>query len=96
MRLSPAIRATLAILFIVPFLSGCGLVFINGPPTGWQGAEDADKLEISAIAQPCTTSNDLVRLDGLGAAFAVVSTFSALMVADQPGNDAAQGHVTTV
>ena len=57
------IRATLAILFIVPFLSGCGLVFVKGPPTGWQGVEDADQLEISAIAQPCTTSKTLVWLD---------------------------------
>ena len=79
------IRATLAILFIVPFLSGCGLVFVKGPPTGWQGVEDADQLEISAIAQPCTTSKTLVWLDGSAAAFYALGTLSALLVND-PGS----------
>ena len=79
------IRATLAILFIVPFLSGCGLVFVKGPPTGWQGVEDADQLEISAIAQPCTTSKTLVWLDGSAAAFYALGTFSALLVDEGPG-----------
>ena len=79
------IRATLAILFIVPFLSGCGLVFVKGPPTGWQGIEDPDQLEISAIAQPCTTSKTLVWLDGSAAAFYALGTFSALLVDEGPG-----------
>ena len=79
------IRATLAILFIVPFLSGCGLVFVKGPPTGWQGVEDADQLEISAIAQPCTTSKTLVWLDGLGAAFLFTNAIFSTSAASDPG-----------
>ena len=51
MRLFPTIRATVGILLLVPFLSGCGLVFVKGPPVGWQEIEDADELEISAITQ---------------------------------------------
>ena len=83
------IRATLAILFIVPFLSGCGLVFVKGPPTGWQGIEDPDQLEISAIAQPCTNSKTLVHLDGAAAALYGLGAFNALLVNDAgfpPGN----------
>ena len=79
------IRATLAILFMVPFLSGCGLVFVKGPPTGWQGIEDPDQLEISAIAQPCTNSKTLVHLDGAAAAFYALGAFSALLVDEGPG-----------
>ena len=86
------IRATLAILFIVPFLSGCGLVFVKGPPTGWQGIEDPDQLEISAIGQPCTTSKTLVHLDGAAAALYALGTLSALLVND-PGAEGSIGPV---
>ena len=78
------IRATLAILFIVPFLSGCGLVFVKGPPTGWLGVEDADQLEISAIAQPCTTNKTLVWLDGLGAAYSFTNAIFSTSAASDP------------
>jgi len=82
MRLSPAIRATLGTLVLVPLLSGCGLVFVNGPLPGWQGVEDADELEISAIAQPCTNSKTLVHLDGAAAAIYGLGAFSALLAND--------------
>jgi len=39
---------------LVPFLSGCGLLFVNGPPSGWQEIQDPDQLETMAITQPCT------------------------------------------
>ena len=72
-------------LALVPFLSGCGLVFVNGPPAGWQGVEDADQLEISAITQPCTTSKTLVWLDGLGAAFLFTNAIFSTSAASDPG-----------
>ena len=64
------IWATLAILLIVPLLSGCGLIFVKGPPLGWQGAS---ALEAFALTQPCTQSKALVVIDGaIGAAYALV------------------------
>ena len=72
-------------LALVPFLSGCGLVFVKGPPTGWQGVEDADQLEISAIRQPCTTSKSLVWLDGLGAAYYFTNAIFSISAASDPG-----------
>ena len=57
------IRATLALLLIVPLFSGCSLLFVHGPPSGWQDAQD---LEIIALTQPCTsTSKVLPIIDGL-------------------------------
>ena len=54
------------LLFVlVPFLSGCGLVFVNGPPSGWQEIQDVDALETRALIQPCTSSRTLVWVDGV-------------------------------
>jgi hypothetical protein len=57
-----SIGRTLAILIIVPLLSGCGVLFVNGPPTNWQSAPD---LETIALTQPCTNSKTLVALDAV-------------------------------
>ena len=78
-------KKKLLALALVPFLSGCGLVFVNGPPAGWQGVEDVDQLEISAITQPCTTSKTLVWLDGLGAAFLFTNAIFSTSAASDPG-----------
>ena len=62
--------ATLAILLIVSLLSGCGLIFVKGPPLGWQGAPDPEAF---ALTQPCTQSKALVVIDGaIGAAYALL------------------------
>ena len=87
MPLSSAIRATVGILLVVPFLSGCGLVFVNGPPTGWQEVEDADELEMLAITQPCTTSKTLVLLDGLASAWSISNAIYAADAASEPGSE---------
>ena len=64
------IWATLAILLIVPLLSGCGLIFVKGPPLGWQDAPDPEAF---ALTQPCTQSKALVVIDGaIGAAYALL------------------------
>ena len=58
------------LLVLVPFLSGCGLLFVKGPPLGWQGAP---ALEAFALAQPCTQSKALVVIDGaMGSAYALL------------------------
>ena len=64
------IWATLAILLIVPLLSGCGLIFVKGPPLGWQDAPDPEAF---ALTQPCTQSKALVVIDAaIGAAYALL------------------------
>ena len=88
MRLFPTIRATVGILLLVPFLSGCGLVFVKGPPVGWQEIEDADELEISAITQPCTNSKTMVWLDGVGAVFMISNAIYAADAASEPSGEA--------
>ena len=50
---------------LVPFLSGCGLVFVNGPPSGWQEIQDVDALTTIALNQPCTSSRTLVWVDAV-------------------------------
>jgi len=53
--------ATLALLFIAPFFSACGLLFVEGPSSGWQGAQD---IETTELTQPCTQSKALIAVDG--------------------------------
>ena len=55
-------RKTL-LLALVPFLSGCGLAFVKGPPSGWQEIQDVDGLVTRALIQPCTSSRTLVWVD---------------------------------
>ena len=88
MRLFPAIRATLGILLLVPFLSGCGLIVVKGPPVGWQEIEDVEELEVSAITQRCTTSRGLVWLDGIGSFFMITNAIFASNSASRPGGEA--------
>ena len=52
------------LLALIPLLSGCGLLFVNGPPSNWQEIQDPDQLETMAITQPCTNSRALVFVDG--------------------------------
>jgi hypothetical protein len=62
MPLSSAIRATVGILLVVPLLSGCGLVLVNGPAPGWEDAS-AEDLPIMAASAPCTTGKFPLALD---------------------------------
>ena len=59
------------LLALIPLLSGCGLLFVNGPPSGWQEIQDPDQLETMAITQPCTgnTRYFWLLLDLMGGAF---------------------------
>ena len=76
-------KEKLLALALVPFLSGCGLVFVNGPPSGWQEIQDVDALETRALTQPCTSSRTLVWVDavmgvtGLGGLFTYEQTPSS-------------------
>ena len=65
-------KKTLLALTLVAFLSGCGLTFVQGPPSGWQEAQDVDVLTRMSLLQPCTSSRTLVGLDVLAIAIGVV------------------------
>lgn len=63
----PKMSSLLIILVLLPIVSGCGLAFVNAPPTGWESSSD---LETIALTQPCTNSKILVAVDGvLGAGY---------------------------
>ena len=64
-------RRTL-LLALVPFLSGCGLVEVHGPPSGWQTIQDVDALETMVLTRPCTTGKGVLFLDGAAAALFVL------------------------
>ena len=61
---------------LVPFLSGCGLVFVKGPPSGWQEIQDVDALETRALTQPCTSSRTLVWVDAVMGVVSVGNLFA--------------------
>ena len=64
-------KKKLLALALVPFLSGCGLVFVHGPPSGWQAIQDVDVLTTMSLLQPCTSSRTLVGVDVLPIAVGV-------------------------
>ena len=77
-------KKKLLALALVPFLSGCGVVLVNGPPSGWQEVQDVGALETMALTQPCTSSRTLVWVDGVVAAAGVISAFER-PTDDSPG-----------
>ena len=58
-------KKQLLALALVPFLTGCGLVFVNGPAPGWQEIRDVDALERMAVSYPCTSDRTLVWVDAV-------------------------------
>ena len=66
-------KKTLLALALVAFLSGCGLTFVQGPPSGWQEAQDVDALTRMSLLQPCTSSRTLVGVDVLPIAVGVAA-----------------------
>ena len=69
------------LLALIPLLSGCGLLFVNGPPSGWQEIQDPDQLETMAITQPCTTGKSVLLLDVAGTV--IYGTTWGVFVSDQ-------------
>ena len=84
--MSPAIRATLGILLLVPLLSGCGRLFVEGPYPGWQQILDRElsDAEIDGLVRTstCTTSKGVLFLDGMAAAFFGILGVTALEDSD--------------
>ncbi len=72
------------LLALVPFLSGCGLLFVNGPPSNWQEMQDADQLETMALTQPCTANKGILLLDAAVGGLYVLGGVAFL--ADQYGD----------
>ena len=69
-------RKKLLALALVPFLAGCGLIFVNGPAPGWQEIRDVDALDRMAVSYPCTSDRTLVWLDGLIVVGQLVNLFA--------------------
>ena len=65
-------KKKLLALTLIPFLSGCGLVFVHGPPSGWQAIQDVDVLTTMSLLQPCTSTEALLGLDVLAIVMGVV------------------------
>ncbi len=65
---------------LIPLLSGCGLLFVEGPAPGWQDAS-AEDLPSMAIQQPCTNSETLSMIDAALATatgvFGIVGLFAS-------------------
>ena len=76
------------LLALIPLLSGCGLLFVNGPPSGWQEIQDPDQLETMRITQPCTTSKGALIGDGLMGGS--IGVFGFILLAD--GFDSSNGN----
>ena len=62
------VRKALWILLLIPSLTGCGALLVNGPPVGWENVEDASELEAVALMAPCSSGKALVYADALMAA----------------------------
>ena len=77
------------LLALVPFLSGCGLLFVNGPPSGWQEIQDPDHLEMIRNTQPCTgyARYPLLLLDLVGGSTFVAGAIQGIEGSHDPTRD---------
>ena len=55
-----AARRALWVLLLIPALTGCGALLVNGPPVGWENVEDLSELETVALMAPCTNGKALI------------------------------------
>jgi len=58
-----AARKALWVLLLIPALTGCGALLVNGPPAGWENVEDLSELETVALMAPCTNGKALIVAD---------------------------------
>jgi hypothetical protein len=63
-----AARRALWVLLLIPALTGCGFLFVDGPPVGWENVEDPSELEAVALMAPCSHSKTLIYMDAAVAA----------------------------
>ena len=77
------------LLALIPLLSGCGLLFVNGPPSGWQEIQDPDQLETMRITQPCTgyARYPLLLIDLLGGFIFVAGAIQGIEGAEDHAQD---------
>tara|TARA_A100001037_G_scaffold58622_1_gene50775 strand:+ start:6073 stop:6474 length:402 start_codon:yes stop_codon:yes gene_type:complete len=73
-------RKALCIMLLIPSLTGCGALLVDGPPVGWEDVEDPSELEAVALMAPCSNGKALVFADGFMAA-----AYGALLVAELGG-----------
>lgn len=75
------VRKTLWLLLLIPSLTGCGFLFVDGPPVGWENVEDPSELEAVALMTPCTSGKTLIYMDAALAAIYALG-FSAVAFDD--------------
>ena len=64
-----AARRALWVLLLIPALTGCGALLVNGPPAGWENVEDLSELETVALMAPCSNGKALIYMDAAMAAY---------------------------
>jgi hypothetical protein len=57
------VRRALWLLVLIPSLTGCGFLFVEGPPVGWENVEEPSELEAVALMAPCTSGKTLMYMD---------------------------------
>ena len=86
-----AARRALWVLLLIPALTGCGFLFVNGPPVGWENVEDPSELETVALMAPCSNGKTLIYMDaGMAAIYGLMF---GLIAADDTyyGNEKTEG-----
>jgi len=81
------------LLFVlVPFLSGCGLLLVEGPAPNWEFADER-ALQAMAISQPCTDSQVMPRIDLILSGANLIFGMGFLLT-DAPRKDALTSWIT--
>ena len=81
MKNANMVRNTLWLLLLIPSLTGCGFLFLEGPPVGWENVEEPSELEAVALMTPCTSGKTLIYMDAALAAIYALG-FSAVAFDD--------------
>ena len=83
MKNANMVRNTLWLLLLIPSLTGCGLLFVDGPPVGWKDVENPSELEAVALMAPCTNGKTLIYMDA--AVAAIYALTFGVIAADDDG-----------
>ena len=81
MKEANVVRKALWLLLLIPSLTGCGALLVDGPPVGWENVEDPSELEAVALMAPCSNGKALIYADGIMAAM-----YGAVLYEELRGN----------
>ena len=89
------VRKALWTLLLIPSLTGCGFLFVDGPPVGWENVEDPSELEAVALMTPCTNGKTLIYMDAAMAAAYALGFFAVAFDDDWYDNAQTEGLLYT-